>query len=77
MRVGGETYKVHLDGYNFLTYFTAGSTVPLPHPISDPTVIKRVKIAFEVRVDDPTPEGKAAGRKLTTTLVSNVSFRNN
>ena len=70
--------NVHiLPDSDFLTYYSAGSTVPLDHPISDPAIIKRVKIAFEVRVDDPTPEGKAAGRKLTTTLVSNVTFRNN
>ena len=62
---------------DFLTYYSAGSTVPLDHPISDPAIIKRVKITLEVRVDDPTPEGQAAGRKLKTTLVSNVTFRNN
>lgn len=62
---------------DFLTYYSAGGTTPLPHPISDPTDIKRVRIAFEVKVDDPTPEGKAVGRKLTTLLVSNVTLRNN
>lgn len=63
-------------GSDFLTYYSAGSTVPLSHPVSDTTVIKRVKITFEVKLDDPTPEGKAVGRKLTTRLVSNVAFRN-
>jgi hypothetical protein len=62
---------------DFLTYYSAGSTVPLTHPISDATVIKRIKITFEVRVDDPTPDGKAAGRKLKTPWVSNVTLRNN
>lgn len=63
-------------GSDFMTYYSAGSTIPLTQPISDLSTIKRVKITFEVKVDDPTPQGKAAGRKITTTLVSNVFFRN-
>lgn len=63
-------------GSSFLTYY-AGSTTALTHPISDLSTIKRVKITFEVKADDPTPEGKALGRTLKTTMVSNVYFRNN
>lgn len=45
---------------------------------SSPTVasIKRVKITFSVQVAEPTPEGKAAGRNITSTLTSSVEFRN-
>ncbi len=63
-------------GSRFLTYYQAGSTTPLPHPISDASVIKRIKIAFSVQVPDPTPEGKAAGRKVASSLSSSVEFRN-
>jgi len=64
-------------GSDFLTYYGAGSTTPLTHTITDLTTIKRVSIAIAVEVDDPTPGGKAAGKRLTTTLVSDVFFRNN
>lgn len=63
-------------GSNFLTYYQAGSTTPLVHPISDPSVIKRIRIAFSVEVPDPTPEGKATGRKIVSRLSSSVELRN-
>ena len=45
---------------------------------SSPTVtsVKRVKITFSVQVAEPTPEGKAAGRNITSTVSSSVEFRN-
>ncbi|TAJ75252.1 hypothetical protein EPO44_22175 [bacterium] len=63
-------------GSDFLTYYQAGSATPLSHPISDPSVIKRIKITFSVQVPDPTPEGKAAGRRVTSSVSSSVEFRN-
>ncbi len=63
-------------GGDFLTYYQAGSTVALTHPISDPSTIKRIKIIFSVQVPDPTPEGKTTGRTVTSSLSSSVEFRN-
>ncbi len=63
-------------GSDFLTYYQAGSTVALTHPISDPSTIKRIKITFSVQVPDPTPEGKTTGRTVTSSLSSSVEFRN-
>lgn len=63
-------------GNAFLTYYGQGSTTPLTLPVSDSRVIKRVRISFEVEVDDPTPYGKASGKKVRVALVSDVFFRN-
>ena len=61
---------------NFLTYYVAGSTTTVTPSSTNINAIKRVKISFAVQVADPTPEGKAAGRKITSTLYSSVDFRN-
>jgi len=63
-------------GNDFLTYYTAGSTTSVTPSSTNINAIKRVKISFAVQVADPTPEGKAAGRKITSTLYSSVDFRN-
>lgn len=63
-------------GSNFLTYYTAGSTTSVTPSSTNINAIKRVKITFKVQVADPTPEGKAAGRNIASTLYSNVDFRN-
>jgi len=63
-------------GNDFLTYYTAGSTTSVTPSSTNINAIKRVKISFAVQVADPTPEGKAAGRKITSTLYSTVDFRN-
>lgn len=38
--------------------------------------IKRVKIALSVEVADPSPPGKASGKKITSTISSSVALRN-
>ena len=63
-------------GSNFLTYYTAGSTTAVTPSSTNINAIKRVKITFTVQVADPTPDGKAAGRNISSTLYSNVDFRN-
>ena len=63
-------------GSAFLTYYGQGATTPLILPVSDSRIINRVKISFEVEVDDPTPYGKASGKKVRVALVSDVFFRN-
>ena len=61
---------------NFLTYYVAGSTTTVTPSSTNINAIKRVKITFAIQVADPTPEGKAAGRNITSTLYSNDDFRN-
>ena len=61
---------------NFLTYYVAGSTTTVTPSSTNINAIKRVKITFAIQVADQTPEGKAAGRNITSTLYSNVDFRN-
>ena len=61
---------------NFLTYYVAGSATAVTPSSTNINAIKRAKITIAVRVADPTPEGKAAGRNITSTLYSNVDFRN-
>ena len=61
---------------NFLTYYVAGSTTAATPSSTNINAIKRVHISFAVQLPDPTPEGKAAGRKITSTLYSDVDFRN-
>lgn len=63
-------------GSAFLTYYGQGSTAPLTLPVSDSRVIKRVRISFAVEGDDPTPEGRASGKKVKIALSSDVFFRN-
>lgn len=57
-------------------YYTAGSTSAVTPSSTNINSIKRVNIAFKIQMDDPTPEGKAAGRKITSSLTTNVDFRN-
>lgn len=61
-------------GSSLFTYYDSSNT----QLSSSPTVtnVKRVKITFSVQVAEPTPEGKAAGRNVTSTLSSSVEFRN-
>jgi len=61
---------------NFFTYYVAESTTPVTPSSTNINSIKRVKITFKIEVADPTPEGKAAGRNIASTLYSNVDFRN-
>lgn len=60
-------------GGTFLTYYGAGSTVPLTAPISDPSVLRRVKITLGVQVKNPNPE---IGGIIASKLSSSVEFRN-
>lgn len=62
-------------GSNFFTYYVAGSTTAVTPSSTNINAIKRVKITFKVEVADPTPEGKAAARKIASTLYTNVDFR--
>lgn len=61
-------------GSSLFTYYDSSNT----DLGSSPTVasIKRVKITFSVQLPEPTPEGKAAGRNITSTLTSSIEFRN-
>lgn len=61
-------------GSSLFAYYDSSNT----QLSSSPTVtsIKRVKITFSVQVPEPTPEGKAAGRNITSTLTSSVELRN-
>lgn len=63
-------------GSDFLTYYQAGSTIALTHPISDLTTIKRIKITFSVQVQNPNPNSRAANPNVSSTLSSSVEFRN-
>lgn len=63
-------------GNAFLTYYGQVSATPLTLPVSDSRIIKRVRISFEVEVDEPTPYGKASGKKVRVALVSDLFFRN-
>jgi hypothetical protein len=61
-------------GSQLFTYF---DSVHVQLPASPPAAsIKRVKIVFSVQVPQPTPQGKASGRTITSTLASSVEFRN-
>lgn len=73
---------------DILTYYPSG-TNPAPYCFSagnpagcsgdlaaNLANIKRIKITFAVQVAEPTPEGKAAGRNITSTISSNAEFRN-
>lgn len=61
-------------GSSLFTYYDSSNTRLATSPTV--TSIKRVKITFSVQVPEPTPEGKAAGRNITSTLSSSVEFRN-
>lgn len=63
-------------GSDFLTYYQAGSTTPLTHPISDLTTIKRIKITFAVQVQNPNPSARSANPNVSSTVSSSVEFRN-
>ena len=61
-------------GAQLFTYFdTAHTQLPPNPPVAS---IKMVKIVFSVQVPEPTPQGKASGRTITSTLASSVEFRN-
>ena len=60
-------------GSDFLSYYAAGSSVPLSHPIADLSVIRRVKVAFAVRARSPDPR---AGGHIESVLSSSVELRN-
>ncbi len=62
---------------SLFTYYKSDNSSFTPANTSaDRDLIKRVKITFSVQVPEPTPEGKAAGRNITSTLTSSVEFRN-
>lgn len=61
-------------GSTFFTYYNSSGTDLGSSPTL--TSIKRVKITFSAQVAEPTPEGKAAGRNITSTVSSSVEFRN-
>ena len=63
-------------GSNFLTYYSAGSTTPLTQPISDLSVVRRLKITFGVEVTNPNPNARDANPNLSTILSSSVELRN-
>lgn len=63
-------------GSEFLTYYQAGSTTALTHPISDLTTIKRIKITFSVQLTNPNPYTRSANPHISSTLSSSVEFRN-
>ena len=61
-------------GSTLFTYYDSSGTDLGSSPTL--TSIKRVKITFSAQVAEPTPEGKAAGRNITSTVSSSVEFRN-
>ena len=61
-------------GSSLFTYYDSSNTQLAASPTV--TSIKRVKITFSVQVAEPTPDGKAAGRNVTSTLSSSLEFRN-
>lgn len=63
-------------GRDFLTYYSAGSTTPLAHPVSDLSVVRRVKITFGVEVTNPNPNVRDANPTVSTILSSSVELRN-
>lgn len=67
---------VPASGSDYLTYYQAGSTTPLTHPISDLTSIKRIKITFAIQVENPNPSARSANPYVSSTLSSSVEFRN-
>jgi len=60
-------------GSAFLTYYGTGSAVPLTLPLSDLSVLRRVKITLGVQVKNPNPK---VGGMITSNLSSSVEFRN-
>ena len=61
-------------GSSLFTYYdSSNALLAASPPVAD---IKRVKITFSVQLPEPTPEGKAAGRNITSTLTSSVELRN-
>lgn len=61
-------------GERLFRYFDGDDTALAGSPPLD--AIKRVKIALSVRVPEPTPQGRASGKTITSTLSSSVEFRN-
>lgn len=60
-------------GRAFLTYFGADSKIPLTLPITDLSILKRVKVTFAVQVKNPNPK---EGGMITSNMSSSVEFRN-
>ena len=61
-------------GAALFSYFDGADAQLAASPAVDS--IQRVKITFSVQVPEPTPEGKALGRTVASTLTSSVEFRN-
>ncbi len=61
-------------GQSLFTYFDEADLRIAGVP--QPDLIKRIKITLSVEVADPSPPGKAAGRKIASTLSSSVELRN-
>jgi hypothetical protein len=60
-------------GNEFLTYYSAGGSTALTHPISELSNLKRIRIAFSVRLPSPHPDRASA---IVSTLSSSVELRN-
>lgn len=76
---GGATHPLvsNVVATSLFTYYKSDNSSFTPaNTAADRDLIKRVKITFSVQVPEPTPEGKAAGRNITSTLTSSVEFRN-
>ncbi len=58
---------------DFLSYYRAGSTTPLNHPITDFATVQRVKVVFLVQVTNPNPN---VGGAIKSVLSSSIDFRN-
>jgi len=63
-------------GKNFLTFYTSGSTTAITPDPTTINAIKKVMITFSVQAPNPSPNGRAAGIPISSTLVSSVEFRN-
>lgn len=73
----GNCLVANVVATSLFTYYKSDNSSFTPANTSaDRDLIKRVKITFAVQVPEPTPEGKAAGRNITSTLTSSVEFRN-
>ena len=61
-------------GQSLLTYFDEADFRIAGVP--QPDRIKRIKITLSVQVAEPTPQGKASGKKVASTISSSVELRN-
>jgi hypothetical protein len=60
-------------GNEFLSYYSTGGSAPLTHPISELSNLKRIRIAFSVRLPSPHPDRSSP---VVSTLSSSVELRN-